>query len=200
MNEDFSALYAEIASCERCSLSKTRTNVVCGFGNEESDIVFVGEAPGLNEDKLGKPFVGAAGKLLTELLAGIGIKREDVYILNILKCRPPANRSPLPGEIELCRPFLDRQLKLIKPRAVCTMGNFATRALLGEEVYISRVRGTPVKMGKFTVFPLYHPAAALHRGNMREPMEEDFKKLKKFLEEASFPESDEPGFEQPTLF
>ena len=200
MNEDFSALYAEIASCERCSLSKTRTNVVCGFGNEESDIVFVGEAPGLNEDKLGQPFVGAAGKLLTELLAGIGIKRDDVYILNVLKCRPPANRSPLPGEIELCRPFLDRQLKLIKPRAVCTMGNFATRALLGEEVYISKVRGTPVKMGKFTVFPLYHPAAALHRGNMREPMEEDFKKLKMFLEEASFPEPDEPGFEQPTLF
>jgi uracil-DNA glycosylase len=200
MNDDFFALNAEIASCERCSLSKTRTNVVCGSGNEESGIVFVGEAPGLNEDKLGQPFVGAAGKLLTGLLEGIGIKREDVYILNVLKCRPPGNRSPLPEEIDLCRPFLDRQLNLIKPRAVCTMGNFATRALLGQDVYISKVRGTPVKMGKFTVFPLYHPAAALHRGNMREPMEEDFKKLKKFLEEASFPETDEPGFEQPTLF
>jgi uracil-DNA glycosylase len=200
MKKAFESLYEEMRACERCALSKTRTNVVCGFGNEESDIVFVGEAPGFNEDKQAKPFVGAAGKLLTGLLEGIGIKREDVYILNVLKCRPPGNRSPLPEEIDLCRPFLDRQLNLIKPRAVCTMGNFATRALLGQDVYISKVRGTPVKMGKFTVFPLYHPAAALHRGNMREPMEEDFKKLKKFLEEASFPETDEPGFEQPTLF
>jgi uracil-DNA glycosylase len=193
MNEDFSALYAEIASCERCSLSKTRTNVVCGFGNEESDIVFVGEAPGLNEDKLGKPFVGAAGKLLTELLAGIGINREDVYIANVLKCRPPNNRSPLPEEIELCRPFLDRQLEIINPKAVCTMGNFATRAVLGREVFISKVRGVPVKMGKFSVFPLYHPAAALHRGDMREPLKEDFDKLREFLKSASKPEPEETG-------
>lgn len=200
MKKTFSRLYDEMLSCEKCALSKTRTNVVCGFGNEKSDIVFVGEAPGFHEDKQGKPFVGAAGKLLTELLGGIGIDRGDVYIANVLKCRPPKNRSPQPAEIELCRPFLVRQLELINPKAVCTMGNFASRAVLQKEVYISKVRGVPVKMGKFTVFPLYHPAAALHRGDMREPMEEDFKKLKKFLEEASFPESDEPGFEQPTLF
>ena len=184
-------LYEEMRSCERCALSKTRTSVVCGFGNEKSDIVFVGEAPGFHEDKQGKPFVGAAGKLLTELLAGIGIAREDVYIANVLKCRPPGNRSPLPAEIELCRTFLDRQLEAINPKAVCTMGNFSTRAVLQKEVYISKVRGVPVKMGKFTVFPLYHPAAALHRGDMRVPLKEDFEKLKAFLESASRPEPDE---------
>ncbi len=187
MKESFEGLYEEMRACGRCSLSKTRTNVVCGFGNEKSDIVFVGEAPGFHEDKQGKPFVGAAGKLLTELLAGIGINREDVYIANVLKCRPPNNRSPLPEEIEICRPFLERQLELINPKAVCTMGNFATRAVLQKEVFISKVRGVPVKMGKFTVFPLYHPAAALHRGDMREPLREDFLKLKEFLKSAPNP-------------
>lgn len=193
MKEAFASLYAEMRACGRCALSKTRTNVVCGFGNEETDLVFVGEAPGFHEDKQGKPFVGAAGKLLTELLAGIGINRLDVYIANVLKCRPPNNRSPLPEEIELCRPFLEKQLELINPKAVCTMGNFATRAVLQKEVFISRVRGTPVKMGKFTVFPLYHPAAALHRGDMREPLKEDFFKLREFLETASRPGPEEAG-------
>ncbi len=187
MNEELSRLCDEMRACTKCSLSRSRTNVVCGFGNEETDVVFIGEAPGATEDKLGKPFVGAAGKLLTELLAGIGIKREDVYIANVLKCRPPNNRSPLPEEIELCMPFLQKQLELINPKAVCTMGNFATRAVLREEVFISKVRGVPVKMGRFTVFPLYHPAAALHRGDMRVPLKEDFIKLKKFLNESAKP-------------
>lgn len=191
MKEEFPELYGEMRSCRRCALSGTRTNVVCGSGNEESDVVFIGEAPGFHEDRKGEPFVGAAGKLLTELLAGIGIRREDVYIANVLKCRPPNNRSPQPEEIELCRPFLERQLELINPKAVCTMGNFATRAVLQKEVFISKVRGTPVKTGKFSVFPLYHPAAALHRGDMREPLKQDFLKLKEFLETASRPEPEE---------
>lgn len=200
MKESFSLLYDEMRSCGKCALSKTRTNVVCGFGNEKSDIVFVGEAPGFHEDKQGKPFVGAAGKLLTELLAGIGIEREDVYIANVLKCRPPNNRSPQPDEIELCRPFLERQLELINPKAVCTMGNFASRAVLQKEVYISKVRGVPVKLGKFTVFPLYHPAAALHRGDMRTPLREDFDRLKEFLKSASRPEPEQEEPEQLYLW
>ncbi len=189
MEDNFGKLYAEMRECAGCALSKTRTNVVYGVGNEKSDIVFVGEAPGHYEDKQGEPFVGAAGKLLTELLSGIGMKREDVYIANVLKCRPPGNRSPMPEEIESCRPYLERQLELIKPRVICTLGNFALQAITGKKMYITKARGTVIEAGGYSVFPLYHPAAALHRGDMRKPLEEDFVKLKEFLERAPLPEA-----------
>jgi DNA polymerase len=132
--------------------------------------------------------VGAAGKLLSELLAGIGLKREDVYIANVLKCRPPQNRNPLPEEIETCKPYLFKQLEIINPRVVCTLGNFATQTILDRRVPISSVRAKPVQVGKFFVFPLYHPAAALHRGDMIEPLREDFRKLKEFLDSEKEPE------------
>ena len=181
-------LFEEVKGCTKCQLAHSRTNPVFGSGNESAEIVFVGEAPGYYEDQQGEPFVGAAGKLLTELLGSIDLKREDVYIGNVLKCRPPQNRNPLPEEIELCKPYLFRQLEIIKPRIICTLGNFATQTILDKRVPISSVRAKPSQIGNYFVFPLYHPAAALHRGNMIEPLREDFKKLKEFLDSGIKPE------------
>ena len=172
----------EVKGCKKCQLAYSRTNIVFGSGNESAEIVFVGEAPGYYEDRQGEPFVGAAGKLLSELLGSIGLKREDVYIANVLKCRPPQNRNPLPEEIELCKPYLFRQIELIKPRIVCTLGNFATQTILARRVSITSARAKPVQLGNYFVFPLYHPAAALHRGDMIVPLREDFRKLKEFLD------------------
>jgi DNA polymerase len=180
--------YEEIKNCKKCQLAYSRKNIVFGAGSAEARVVFVGEAPGYYEDQQGEPFVGAAGKLLSELLAGIGLDRKDVYIGNVLKCRPPQNRNPLPEEIELCKPYLLKQLEIINPRVVCTLGNFATQTILERRVPISSVRAKPVQVGKFFVFPLYHPAAALHRGDMLEPLREDFRKLKEFLDSDKEPE------------
>ena len=180
--------YEEVKDCKKCQLAYSRKNIVFGAGSAEARVVFVGEAPGYYEDQQGEPFVGAAGKLLSELLAGIGLKREDVYIANVLKCRPPQNRNPLPEEIETCKPYLFKQLEIINPKVVCTLGNFATQTILDRRVPISSVRAKPVQVGKFFVFPLYHPAAALHRGDMIEPLREDFRKLKEFLDSEKEPE------------
>jgi DNA polymerase len=180
--------YEEVKDCKKCQLAYSRKNIVFGAGSAEARVVFVGEAPGYYEDQQGEPFVGAAGKLLSELLAGIGLERKDVYIGNVLKCRPPQNRNPLPEEIELCKPYLFKQLEIINPRVVCTLGNFATQTILARRVPISSVRAKPVQVGKFFVFPLYHPAAALHRGDMLEPLREDFRKLKEFLDSERKPE------------
>ena len=180
--------YEEVRDCKKCQLAYSRKNIVFGAGSAEARVVFVGEAPGYYEDQQGEPFVGAAGKLLSELLAGIGLDRKDVYIGNVLKCRPPQNRNPLPEEIELCKPYLLKQLEIINPRVVCTLGNFATQTILEKRVPISSVRAKPVQVGKFFVFPLYHPAAALHRGDMLEPLREDFRKLKEFLDSDKEPE------------
>ena len=180
--------YEEVRDCKKCQLAYSRKNIVFGAGSAEARVVFVGEAPGYYEDQQGEPFVGAAGKLLSELLAGIGLKREDVYIANVLKCRPPQNRNPLPEEIETCKPYLFKQLEIINPKVVCTLGNFATQTILDRRVPISSVRAKPVQVGKFFVFPLYHPAAALHRGDMLEPLREDFRKLKEFLDSEKEPE------------
>ena len=144
--------------------------------------MFIGEAPGYHEDQKGEPFVGAAGKLLTRLLAEIGMSRSDVYIANVLKCRPPRNRQPQPEEAEVCKPCLLRQIEIICPRVVCTLGNSATQTMLGRRVPISAVRGQEFDEGDFVVFPIFHPAAALHRGDMLKPLEEDFRKLKAFLD------------------
>ncbi len=173
--------HAEIKDCQKCSLGRSRTNLVFGAGNEKADILFVGEAPGYYEDQRGEPFVGAAGKLLTELLTKIGLKRSDVYIANILKCRPPENRDPSREEVEACTPHLLKQIEIIKPKVVCTLGNSATQTILDKRVPITKVKAKATQVKDFLVFPLYHPAAALHQGWMRGPLEEDFQKLKEFL-------------------
>ncbi|MDR4494923.1 MAG: uracil-DNA glycosylase [Nitrospirales bacterium] len=175
-------LSASLRDCERCRLSSGRTQVVFGIGNPQASIMFVGEAPGFYEDRQGEPFVGAAGKLLTELLQSIGLTRSDIYIANVIKCRPPNNRDPLPDEIETCKPFLLQQIEFIRPKLVCTLGNFATQTLLEKKVGITKVRGQVIRMPQFLVFPLLHPAAALHQGNLRGPLLEDFKKLKLVLD------------------
>jgi DNA polymerase len=157
---------AEWASCERCALAGSRTQVVVGSGEPDADLMFVGEAPGFHEDKQGVPFVGQAGRLLETLLEEIGLSREQVYIANVLKCRPPGNRDPLPAEIESCQGYLHDQIQLIRPRVICTLGNFATKLLSGSPVGITRVRGRAQEhtFGAVTVqlFPIYHPAAALY--------------------------------------
>jgi DNA polymerase len=179
-------VYHEASECTKCPLSETRTNVVFGAGNSDASLMFVGEAPGAEEDRQGLPFVGRAGALLTELLAGIGMERKDVWICNVLKCRPPGNRDPQPIEIESCEPYLFRQVELIEPRVVATLGNFATKLLTGSRVGITRVRGTPQvrEIGARTVFllPLLHPAAALRTPSLVDTLREDFSRLPELIE------------------
>jgi uracil-DNA glycosylase len=175
----------EVAGCTRCRLSQGRTQVVFGVGDAHADLMFVGEAPGFHEDKQGYPFVGQAGKLLDKLLAGIGLDRSRVYIANVLKCRPPGNRDPAPDEIEACEGHLFRQIELIRPRVVATLGNFATKLLSGKPAGITRVHGTEqqVTLGESRVllYPLYHPAAALYTPAMLKVLEEDFARLPELL-------------------
>ena len=151
--------------------------------------MFVGEAPGVNEDQQNRPFIGAAGKLLSELLSRIGLERGDVYIANVVKCRPPENRNPESFEIESCLPYLWRQIEIIKPRVICTLGNFATQALLGKKVAITKVRGQHVQIKNFFVFPMFHPAAALHQGGLRKLVQEDFENLRGFLAKKLSPDT-----------
>lgn len=151
--------------------------------------MFVGEAPGYYEDKQGEPFVGAAGKLLTELLESVGLSRSEIYIANVIKCRPPNNRDPETDEVETCKPFLLQQIQLIKPKLVCSLGNFATQTLLGQKVGITKVRGRTFHLPEFILFPLLHPAAALHQVNLKAPLREDFEKLKAVLDTMSKPET-----------
>ena len=182
---DLSNLKASLHDCQRCPLSAGRTQVVFGTGNPQASIMFVGEAPGFYEDREGVPFVGAAGKLLTELLQSIGLDRSDIYIANVIKCRPPNNRDPLPDEIATCKPYLLQQIELIQPKLVCTLGNFATQTLLEKKVGITKVRGHAIQLADFVVFPLLHPAAALHQSNLKVPLKEDFQKLKTVLDNMS---------------
>jgi DNA polymerase len=181
--------YEEIKDCRKCRLCEARTHVVFGEGNPKAEIMFVGEAPGENEDLQNRPFVGAAGKLLTDLLGGIGLKREDVFIANVIKCRPPENRNPQADEIDACLPYLWKQIEMIKPRVVCTLGNFAAQALLDKKVSITKVRGQYFQVRNFLVFPILHPAAVLHQGNLRPALSEDFQNLKKFLAKGIQPAS-----------
>jgi DNA polymerase len=176
-------LAREIAVCPKCDLAKTRTHAVPGEGNPNADIVFIGEGPGFYEDQQARPFVGAAGKFLDELLASIGLRRQDVYIGNVIKCRPPNNRDPLPGEIAACTPWLERQIEIIRPRVVVTLGRFSmNRYFPGQS--IGRIHGQPRRVGDVTVVPMYHPAAALHQGSLRRTIEQDFQKLPALLAEA----------------
>jgi len=178
-------LQQEASGCTRCRLAEGRTQVVFGVGNANADFMFVGEAPGFHEDKQGYPFVGQAGKLLDKLLAGIGLERGDVYIANVIKCRPPGNRDPVPDEIEACEPYLFRQIELIEPRVIATLGNFATKLLSGKQLGITRVHGQEqaVTLGgrQVLLYPLYHPAAALYTPSMLTVLEEDFARLPALL-------------------
>lgn len=190
-------LAKSLVNCERCKLATLgRTQVVFGVGNPHASIMFVGEAPGFNEDQKGEPFVGAAGKLLNDLLASAGLSRDQIYIANVIKCRPPNNRDPEQDEVETCKPFLMQQIQLIKPKLVCTLGNWATQTLLERKVGITKVKAQAFYMKDFVLFPLLHPAAALHQGNLLPTLKEDFKKLKEFLDKNTKPA--EPTSSTPT--
>ena len=177
-------LYAEVAVCQRCALSSGRRTAVPGEGPENADIMFIGEAPGFHEDRQGRPFVGAAGHFLNELLASIGLGREDVYICNVLKCRPPDNRDPKAEEIEACRPFLDRQIELVAPKMIVTLGRFSM-ARWFPNVRISRIHGQPKKIGGVLYMPMFHPAAALHQPRYRVDIEQDMLKIPQLLAQAA---------------
>src|SRR5438067_2999996 len=180
-----------VAGCTRCALAKTRTQVVFGSGAPDADLMFVGEAPGFHEDKQGVPFVGAAGQLLGKLLAGIGLTRDDVWVCNVLKCRPPGNRDPQPEEIEACEPHLWRQIELIQPKVIATLGNFATKLLSGKPLGITRVHGVEQEVvlggNRVLLYPLFHPAAALYTPRMLEVLEADFRRLPELLGAATAP-------------
>jgi DNA polymerase len=187
---DALAEYAALTSaCTRCRLAEGRTQVVYGVGDPDADLMFVGEAPGFHEDKQGYPFVGQAGRLLDRLLEGIGLARGEVYIANVLKCRPPGNRDPQPDEIEACEGHLFRQIELIEPTLVATLGNFATKLLSGKPHGITRVHGTPQEAAvggrRVMLFPLFHPAAALYTPRMLQTLEADFARIPALLERGS---------------
>jgi uracil-DNA glycosylase len=185
--EELVALYREASACVRCPLHEGRTNVVFGNGNADADLMFVGEAPGHHEDLQGLPFVGRAGQLLDQLLGEIGLSRQDVFVANTLKCRPPGNRDPQPDEIDTCKPYLNRQIELIGPKVICTLGNFATKLLTRSNRGITSVHGRPQvhELGGRTVrvYPLYHPAAALRSTGTLDELREDFSRLRGLLDE-----------------
>lgn len=173
-------LAQEVSRCEQCPLAQGRTKAVPGDGPGNAAIMFIGEGPGFHEDRQGQPFVGAAGQFLNELLQSIGLQRQDVYITNVVKCRPPGNRDPQPDEIEACRAFLDRQIAVIRPKVIVTLGRFSmARAFPGEK--ISAIHGKPRKVGNIVYVPMFHPAAALHQPSLRKTVEEDFVRLPKIL-------------------
>ncbi|HEX7526858.1 MAG TPA: uracil-DNA glycosylase [Gaiellaceae bacterium] len=195
--DELQAYSDEVAGCVRCRLSRGRTQVVFGAGNPHAELMFVGEAPGFHEDKQGLPFVGQAGKLLDKLLAEIGMQRSDVFVANVLKCRPPGNRNPQPDEIEACESHLFRQIELIEPVVVATLGNFATKLLSGRPLGITRVHGqeqeTTIGGRSVLLYPLYHPAAALYTPSMLSILAADFARLPQLLgrslEQAATPEA-----------
>jgi DNA polymerase len=207
-------VFGRASTCELCPLAESRTKVVFGAGNADADLMFVGEAPGAEEDRQGLPFVGRAGALLNELLSEVGMTREQVFVANVLKCRPPGNRDPMPAEIEACRPYLLEQIDLIEPRVIATLGNFATKLITGSRAPISKVRGTPQvhELGSRTVYvvPLFHPAAALRTPSLVETLRLDLARLLELVGEpppAAEPRMDEqiavaadPGGDQLGLF
>lgn len=181
---DLDELRRHMGDCQRCQLAATRTTLVFGVGDPRARLMFVGEAPGRNEDLKGEPFVGAAGKLLDELLESIGLARREVYIANVLKCRPPGNRDPLAEEIETCTPFLAEQVRLIAPAVIGTLGNFATRCLLHTDRPISALRGRLFEVGGQRIVPIFHPAAALYDRTKRDVLFDDFRRLRVVLDGA----------------
>ena len=180
-SNDLKSLQREVSNCKRCSLHKTRRNIVFGSGNPEAELMFVGEAPGEDEDRQGLPFVGRAGQLLTKIIEAMGLKRSDVYIANILKCRPPNNRPPLPAEIEECEDVLKRQIDIIKPKVICTLGKFASQTLLRTETSISALRGNFKEYNAILLMPTFHPAYLLRNPNDKKLVWADMKKIMKEL-------------------
>jgi uracil-DNA glycosylase len=205
--EQLKAVYEQARVCTRCPLHQTRTTVVFGSGNADADLMFVGEAPGANEDKQGLPFVGQAGKLLEKLLGEIGLDRSDVFICNTVKCRPPNNRDPHPNEIESCNEYLQRQVELIQPHVICTLGNFSTKLLRGDNTGISRLHGQAeireIGARAIRLYPLYHPAAALYTPSNLEVLRTDFQRIPELLalgapaQPEAMPEPEEPEPPEP---
>ena len=207
MMHSLEAIAEEVRACRKCPLGQSRTCAVPGEGAASAAIMFIGEGPGFHEDRQGRPFVGAAGKFLDELLAGIGLKREDVYITNVVKCRPPGNRDPQPNELAACSDFLDRQIAAIQPRIIVTLGRFSmARFFTG--VSISRIHGQARRLDQAMVMPMLHPAAALHQPKWRMAIEEDFQKLSALLKQlgadsrvkSQSAESEDDNLEQLRLF
>lgn len=178
--ERLEEIATQVRACTRCELWRTRTNAVPGEGNPCAEVMFVGEGPGYHEDRQGRPFVGAAGQYLNELLIRVGLRREEVYITNVVKCRPPGNRDPLPDEIAACAPYLEEQLAIIQPRIVVTLGRYSMARWFPNEK-ISRIHGQARRFGSLVVVPMYHPAAALHQPALKELVERDFEKLRSIL-------------------
>jgi uracil-DNA glycosylase family 4 len=183
MSDSLEQVASEVAGCTRCPLHQGRERAVPGEGPPDAKLMFIGEGPGFHEDQTGRPFVGAAGQFLEELLAAIGLSREEVFIANVVKCRPPGNRDPEPEEIDACREYLDRQIALLDPRVIVTLGRFSM-ARWFPSARISRIHGQPRKAGKRLIVPMYHPAAALHRGSLRQTVIDDFKKLPEFVRQV----------------
>ncbi|MBN1203274.1 MAG: uracil-DNA glycosylase [Anaerolineae bacterium] len=194
----------EVRGCDQCPLHSGRTKAVPGAGRADADIMFIGEAPGYYEDQQGLPFVGASGKYLDQLLGQIGLSRQDVFITNVIKCRPPGNRDPLPAEIETCTgAYLDRQIEIIRPRLIATLGRFSMALFFPKNSRISRIHGQPKRSGGRIYYPLFHPAAVLRNPNLRPVMEEDFKRMLTLIEEidqAGEIEDEPPPPKQLSLF
>ena len=186
----FEELAKRIERCFDCPLSKTRTKAVPGDGPSTADIMMIGEGPGFHEDRQGLPFVGPAGRFLDQLITSSGLKRKDVFITNVVKCRPPNNRDPLPGEIEACRKHLDEQIELINPKVIVTLGRFSMARFIPNQT-IGRVRAKARQVEGRTIYPMYHPAAALHNGNLRSVIENDFKAIPSLVDKAA-PTVEEP--------
>ena len=181
---EFDDLVQRIKTCTLCGLSQTRTTAVPGEGSRTADIMFIGEGPGYYEDRDGRPFVGPAGKFLDDLLASIDLKRENVYITNMVKCRPPKNRDPLPTETQACQPYLDKQIEMVSPKVVVTLGRFSfSKFFVGDS--LSKARGKPRMWRNIMVYPMYHPAAALHNPKLRPVIESDFVRLRSLIGEAT---------------
>jgi DNA polymerase len=190
-------LYKEIALCRKCEIARQRIKVVPGEGAENAEIMFIGEAPGFNEDQQGRPFVGAAGQFLEELLASINLTRQQVYIANVIKCRPPNNRDPLPVEISNCQPWLERQIQLLSPKIIVTLGRYSMAKYFPGKS-ISKIHGTFQVMNGLTYFAMYHPAAALHQGNLRSDIIKDIQKLPGLLNKEQPPQiKDSPEKNEP---
>ncbi|MGI6376688.1 MAG: uracil-DNA glycosylase family protein [Anaerolineae bacterium] len=201
--DDLQTLGAQVRACQACRLARGRTHAVPGSGSPQAEILFIGEAPGFHEDQQGLPFVGAAGQFLDQLLQSISLTRQQVYIANVIKCRPPNNRDPQPDELEACRPYLDRQIALIKPKIIVTLGRISMQ-LAFPGASISQIHGNPLRIGDITYFPMFHPAAALHQPRYRTMIEQDMLRLPGLLAEIKAgqqPPAAEPSHpEQLSLF
>jgi DNA polymerase len=182
---DRAAILADLAQqilvCQLCGLSQSRTIAVPGEGPLDAEVMFIGEGPGEQEDRTGRPFVGAAGQLLNKLLSRAGLSRPEVHITNIVKCRPPGNREPQPNEVGACRPYLDAQIALVRPRVICLLGRAATHAVLSSTDSMGKVHGVPQQVDGITYVPLYHPAAALHQSGLESVLVQDMERLRQFL-------------------